>query len=601
MSFAAKNTYGALPSTSRGKPTFLGGDPKGKNFIYASGSNIIIRDIANPLICDVYAEHSHPTTVAKYSPSGFYICSADSVGNVRIWDTVGKEHILKFEMRALAGTINDLAWSDDSKRIVAVGDGKELFGRAFMFDSGTRAGDITGHSKAIQSVDVRHKRKFRVITADVEPNVGWFEAFPVKWTRSIKDHTRFVNCTRFSPNGDLAITVSSDKKGIIYDGETGEKKSELLAEGGHSGSIFSVSWSPDSTQVLTASADKTCKIWDIATGKCVSTFNMGKEVDDQQVGCLWQGEHLLTVSLNGVITYLDSKNPAKHIRVLGGHNKGITALGYHASSKSIYSGSFDAVVTKWNAETGATEGFTGKGHTNQINGLEVSGDNIISCAMDDSIRFTPLAGKAWTGDKVGTDSPALDVQVSESGLAVAVSLKSIVLSKGGKAIQTLPTKYTPASVSISPDGKIVAVGGDDTLHLYSVAADKLSELKNLEGHRAGLTSVRFSPNGKLLASADKTRSIFLWDTSKWEIVEKTWGVFHSASIPALAWSPDSSQLASGSIDSHIIVWNVAKPASRITIKQAHKAGVRVLKWLDATTLASAGEDALLRTWTITSA
>jgi WD40 repeat protein len=40
-------------------------------------------------------------------------------------------------------------------------------------------------------------------------------------------HTNFVNCARFSPDGSKFITVSSDKKGLLFDGETGEKCGEL--------------------------------------------------------------------------------------------------------------------------------------------------------------------------------------------------------------------------------------------------------------------------------------------------------------------------------------------------------------------------------------
>ena len=64
-----------------------------------------------------------------------------------------------------------------------------------------------------------------------------------------REHSNFVNCVRFSPDGNRFITVSSDKKGIIYDGKTGAKIGELAAEDGHRGSIYAVSWSPDSTQV----------------------------------------------------------------------------------------------------------------------------------------------------------------------------------------------------------------------------------------------------------------------------------------------------------------------------------------------------------------
>ena len=65
-----------------------------------------------------------------------------------------------------------------------------------------------------------------------------------------RDHSNFVSCVQFCTDGSKFITVSSDKKGIIYDAKTGEKIGELSLEDGHKGSIYAVSWSPDGKQVI---------------------------------------------------------------------------------------------------------------------------------------------------------------------------------------------------------------------------------------------------------------------------------------------------------------------------------------------------------------
>lgn len=44
-----------------------------------------------------------------------------------------------------------------------------------------------------------------------------------------------------------------------------------------------MAWKPDGSQLLTASGDKTCKLWDVETRSLISEFNMGITVDDQQV------------------------------------------------------------------------------------------------------------------------------------------------------------------------------------------------------------------------------------------------------------------------------------------------------------------------------
>lgn len=56
-----------------------------------------------------------------------FLIVIDVQGNVRIWDTVNETHILKIAARPISGRINDLAWDSESKRLIAVGDGKEKY------------------------------------------------------------------------------------------------------------------------------------------------------------------------------------------------------------------------------------------------------------------------------------------------------------------------------------------------------------------------------------------------------------------------------------------------------------------------------------------
>lgn len=80
--------FAALPRTQRGTPLVLGGDPKGKNFLYTNGNSVIIRNIDEPAIADVYTEHSCAVNVAKYSPSGFYISSGGTRSGTSIISSI---------------------------------------------------------------------------------------------------------------------------------------------------------------------------------------------------------------------------------------------------------------------------------------------------------------------------------------------------------------------------------------------------------------------------------------------------------------------------------------------------------------------------------
>jgi len=401
---------------------------------------------------------------------------------------------------------------------------------------------------------------------------------------------------RFSPDGNKLVSVGADKMGFLFEGKNGDPVGKIE---GHTAGIYSCSWSADSKKFVTASADKTCKIWS-ENGNALQTFNFADDVDHQQLGCLWQGEHILSVGLNGEITYLDPDHPNTPKRILRGHNKSITALAYDSQNKHIYTGSYDALIVRWEVDTGNTEAMNGKGHTNQISSMHIQGGNLISCSMDDTVRITPLSSRQYS-DAITLDSTPADIAVAhkDQKLIVAVVTDSIVVIKDGKVATKLPAKYQPTCVSFSVDDTLLAVGAkDNNIYLYSVSGTKLSEGPVLKGHRGPLTVVSYSPDGKYLCSGDHNRDIFVWDLKTNQIKIQGW-VFHTARVNSLSWSPDSLHIVSGSLDSNLIVWSIEDSSKRIAIKGAHYGGVNKCLWLDNHNVVSVGQDCCMKTWTIT--
>jgi len=190
MPYEIKKVFASLPQVERGVSKIIGGDPKGNNFLYTNGKCVILRNIDNPALADIYTEHAHQVVVAKYAPSGFYIASGDVSGKLRIWDTTQKEHLLKYEYQPFAGKIKDIAWTEDSKRIAVVGEGREKFGAVFLWDSGSSVGEITGHNKVINSVDISRADR-----------TGWPRAVTITVPRSLRGH-------RSSSSLQLAITAA---------------------------------------------------------------------------------------------------------------------------------------------------------------------------------------------------------------------------------------------------------------------------------------------------------------------------------------------------------------------------------------------------------
>lgn len=443
--------------------------------------------------------------------------STDQSGKVRIWDTVNKEHILKNEFQPISGPIKDIAWSADNQRMVIVGEGRERFGHVFMTETGTSVGEISGQSKPINSCDFRPARPFRIVTGSEDNTIAVFEGPPFKFKKTKQDHSRFVQAVRYSPSGHLFASAGFDGKVFVYDGATAELVGEVGSPA-HKGGVYAVAWKPDGTQLLTCSGDKTCKLWNVETRELISEFPMGNTVDDQQVSCLWQGEHLLTVSLSGFISYLDVNNPTKPLRVIKGHNKPITVLELSDDRSTIYTGSHDGAVTNWNSGSGVNDRVEGNGHGNQINGIRAWGEHVFTCGIDDSLREFSLESNAYTDFalKLTCQPRGLDI-LREQNVIILACQKDITVVKDKKKAFAVPINYEASCVATNPDNLDVAIGGDDSkVHIYTLTDNQLNVKTELV-HLGAITHCAYSPDNKYLVACDSNRKVILYSVDEYKV------------------------------------------------------------------------------------
>lgn len=567
-----------------------------------------MRSIDNPSISKHYTAHTAQTSVARFSPSGFYIASGDVTGSVRVWDSLGAENT-KGEYHIIAGRINDIAWDGDSQRIIAVGDGKERFGHCITADSGNSVGEISGHASQINCVSVRQQRPLRAATGSDDTSLVFLHGAPFKFNTSVRGkHDKFIYGTQFSPDGGALVTVGADRRIWIYDGKTGEAVKQI-GEGEHKGSIFGVAWAPDSKRLVTCSGDQTVKVWEAESGQCVQSWRMGGDgvsVPDQQVGVTWPAGRsdglIISIDLEGNLNYFNVDKAEGPVKVVRGHQKAINSAASAPGSGALWTGSSEGRSRTWDLKTGAADLVDGEMHSNYVSGVAAGSDRVYTVGWDDTLRTTNAAQKSFVGGAVKTAGQPKSVTVAKAGgkeYTIVASTAGLNVYSEGQEVSSHAS--SPAPTCVAATGDLVASGSDDKkVRIYKLSASgSLDEITTLSDPTSPVSALSFSPDSTHLAAGLANGKVFAYAAagSEWKLETNRWSA-HTARVTSLSWSPDGKKAVSGSLDTNVCVWSLADPGKRVKALNAHKEGVGAVVWVDEGRVVSCGADAAVKVWKV---
>ncbi|HIK10767.1 MAG TPA: serine/threonine protein kinase [Oscillatoriaceae cyanobacterium M33_DOE_052] len=298
-------------------------------------------------------------------------------------------------------------------------------------------------------------------------------------TNTISAHLWGVNAIAISPDNRLLVSGSADKTLKIWDLATGDQR-QVLDHNGEQ--VSAVAVSPKGFTFASGGSDRTVKLWGLESGKLLWTFE--------------------------------------------GHSGWVLAIAYSPDGNILASASADGTVKLWELAS-ATLTHTLSGHTSQVV----------------SLAFSPREPLLASGSDDGT-----------------IKLWNTTT---GKLLQTWQSNsWRVRSVAISPDGKILASGSESgTIQLYSLHTGEL--LRTLHRQSGAVQSLAFMPLGAtsgaetlILAigggSLDST--IELWDASKGEHLSTLTG--HRDTVHSLSISADGTILTSGSEDNTIKIWRL---------------------------------------------
>ena len=154
------------------------------------------------------------------------------------------------------------------------------------------------------------------------------------------------------------------------------------------------------------------------------------------------------------------------------------------------------------------------------------------------------------------------------------------------------------ALRFSPDGKLLATAGyDRQIKLWTWDGKAVPALRHtLTDHSDSIYALAFHPQGTWLASAAADRAVKIWDPR----TGKRLSTLSEATdwLYSLAWHPDGKQLAAAGADRSIRVWEVNGQNARLTHSVfAHDGAVTALHYTaDGRTLYSVGEDRRVKSW-----
>jgi WD40 repeat protein/serine/threonine protein kinase len=476
---------------------------------------------------------------------------AQSGGEVHLVDTTSGKVV-----RVLPKSGDRAAFSRDGKRIATANHGAWSSGSQAVIlwnvDSGEKLSVLENQRQVLSMAFSPDGRVLAISTRNGQVTLWNLQDFSHGILReATKDCARSV---AFSPDGQrLAVGLQTHEVEIWDMSE--RRRVETLR--GHTGEVSAVGYLPDGTQLASACMAGTIRLWDpnpatvpklIPGTRLAPSFGVGHprfSPDSRLVAVAMQ---------NGDVQIVDPATADWNVRkVLPSAGFPVAFSGVAATLLTL--GADCKTVHRWEVASGA------KLTTTPLNASEQAWSR--SAATSEGDRLALAAGKL--------------IEVHDT--------------RAGRRLASFQSPTSVNSLEFSSDGALLAIGGHDNGVLWEIAANRA--VWTAVGHRARITSIRFSPDQKTIATTSWDATVRLWGAATGAPLATLTG--HKAGVLNSIFSPDGRTLVTGSDDRTIRFWNLATLHEVASIQLSHSPSCFAFS-ADGQILLTNSGDSSLRCW-----
>jgi WD40 repeat protein/nucleoside phosphorylase len=416
--------------------------------------------------------------------------------------------------------------------------------------------------------------------------------------RTLVGHAFMVAGCAVSPDGLRVVSASDDRTLKVWDLDSGR---ELASLRGHTNSVSSCVVTPDGRRVVSASRDHTLKVWDLDSNRLLASLR-GHTAGVDACAVTPDGRRVVSASHDRTLKVWDLDS-GRQLASLQGHTSAVTGCAVTPDGRRVVSASHDHTLKVWDLDSGRQLASL-QGHTSLVSSCAVTPDGrcVISASWDATLKIWDLDSGRQLASLQGHTSRVNACAVTPDGRRVVSASEDETLKvwdfDSGCQLASLQghTSGVTACAVTSDGRRAVSASWETTLKIWDL--DSGPQLASLQGHTKEVSACAVPPDGGCVVSASGDETLKIWDLGSGRQLASLQG--HTYSVSACAVTPDSRRVVSASADRTLKVWDLDSHRLLASLSGHTDSATTCAVTPDGLGVVSASADGTLKVWDLDS-